>query len=178
MSTSLSCCRTPWLAILAAITMIGCLPLSSARAESEGPTARYASLPGDGGATTTGSLPDGTRSFRTLSTFASAVESGTIELRGSAPTQCLPGSLTAVLADVSARFGTVSIQSTHRSSSRNRQAGGARQSLHLSCRAIDFRIRSRVKGVMAYLRSRPEVGGLKVYRNGIIHIDNGSRRSW
>jgi hypothetical protein len=31
---------------------------------------------------------------------------------------------------------------------------------------------------MAYLRSRPEVGGLKVYRNGIIHIDNGERRRW
>jgi hypothetical protein len=31
---------------------------------------------------------------------------------------------------------------------------------------------------MAFLRARPDVGGLKVYRNGIIHIDNGSRRTW
>ena len=31
---------------------------------------------------------------------------------------------------------------------------------------------------MAYLRSRPEVGGLKMYRTGIIHIDNGERRTW
>jgi uncharacterized protein YcbK (DUF882 family) len=70
------------------------------------------------------------------------------------------------------------VESTHRSQGHNRRAGGARHSLHLSCRAIDFRVRSRVRGVMAYLQSRPEVGGLKIYRNGIIHIDNGSRRSW
>jgi uncharacterized protein YcbK (DUF882 family) len=31
---------------------------------------------------------------------------------------------------------------------------------------------------MAYLRASPQVGGLKIYRNGIIHIDNGERRSW
>lgn len=179
MSTSLSLTRTPWLATLAAVTMIGCMPLTPAWAESDGPRESYASLPADGGATTTGSLPDGTTaSFRTLSSFATAVERGSIVLRASTPTKCLPGNLTAVLADVSARFGTVSIQSTHRSYGRNRRAGGARQSLHLSCRAIDFRVKSRARGVMAYLRSRPEVGGLKVYRNGIIHIDNGSRRSW
>ena len=47
-----------------------------------------------------------------------------------------------------------------------------------ACRAVDFRVRARTRGVMAYLSSRPEVGGLKVYGNGIIHIDNGSRRRW
>lgn len=178
MSTGLSFSRTSWLALLAAIAMSGSPVMSPARAEGDGPRERYASLPSDGGATTTGSLPDGTRPFRNFTSFASAVAQGGILLRDTTPTRCLPGSLTAVLADVSARFGTVSIQSTHRSHARNRRAGGARQSLHLSCRAIDFRVGSRARGVIAYLRSRPEVGGLKVYRNGIIHIDNGSRRSW
>ncbi len=180
MSTSLSFVRTPWFAAMATIVLAGTLPLTSARAEGDGPPVRYASLPADGAESIeTGSLPDAARTgARTFSGFAAAVERGSILLRDSTPTRCLPGSLTAVLADLSARFGTVSVQSTHRSSGHNRRAGGARQSLHLSCRAIDFRIKSRAQGVMAYLRSRPEVGGLKVYRNGIIHIDNGQRRTW
>jgi hypothetical protein len=178
MSTSPSRTGTTPLVFLAAAILIGCLPVERALAESDGFQTRYASLPGDGGATERGSLPAGTAPSRGLAGFAAALERGAITLRASTPTRCLPGSLTAVLADVSARFGVVSIQSTHRSHGRNRRAGGARRSLHLSCRAIDFRVKSRARGVMAYLRSRPEVGGLKVYRNGIIHIDNGSRRSW
>jgi hypothetical protein len=180
MSTSLSLVRTPWLAVLATTFLIGSLPLASARAEGDGPPARYASLPADGAdSIETGSLPNPSRTgTRTFSGFAAAVQSGSILLRDSTPTRCLPGNLTVVLADLSARFGTVSVQSTHRSTGHNRRAGGARHSLHLSCRAVDFRIKSRAQGVMAYLRSRPEVGGLKVYRNGIIHIDNGERRTW
>jgi hypothetical protein len=176
MSTSLSRPGASWHAVLAAIVMNGFLAQAPALAEGDGPEARYASLPSDGGETVTGSLP--TAGFRGLGGFAAAVERGSITLRASTPTRCLPGSLTAVLADVASKFGVVSVQSTHRSSGVNRRAGGARQSLHLACRAIDFRVKSRAGGVMAYLRSRPEVGGLKVYRNGIIHIDNGSRRSW
>jgi hypothetical protein len=149
--------------------------------ESTVPPAQYVSLPSNGGIDdstndpgTTGSLPDA----RTLSGFSSLVSRGTITLRASAPTNCVPGNLREVIASVAAKFGPVSVESTHRSRGRNWRAGGARQSLHLSCRAIDFRVRTRARGVMAYLRSRPEVGGLKVYRNGIIHIDNGERRSW
>ena len=141
------------------------------------PPAEYASLPSndrldDPG--TTGSLPNA----RTLSGFSSLVSQGTITLRASAPTSCVPGNLREVVASVAAKFGPVSVESTHRNRARNWRAGGARQSLHLSCRAIDFRVRTRVRGVMAYLRSHPQVGGLKIYRNGIIHIDNGERRSW
>jgi uncharacterized protein YcbK (DUF882 family) len=82
------------------------------------------------------------------------------------------------VASVAEKFGPVSVESTHRTSGRNWRAGGARHSLHLSCRAVDFRVRARARGVMAYLRAHPQVGGLKIYRSGIIHIDNGERRSW
>jgi len=143
---------------------------------------QYTSLPSDTRITdpaVTGSLPDeGAFRTRTPSGFTSLVSQGTIKLRDTAPTQCLPGSLLAVVADIAGRFGPVSVESTHRSKSRNWRAGGARHSLHLSCRAIDFRVRARARGIMAYLSSRSEVGGLKMYRNGIIHIDNGQRRSW
>jgi uncharacterized protein YcbK (DUF882 family) len=146
------------------------------------PKIEYTSLPSQdriSDPATTGSLPNARAlSNRTLSGFASLVSQGTIMLRASAPTNCLPGSLREVVADVASKFGPVSVESTHRSTSRNWRAGGARHSLHLSCRAIDFRVRTRTRGVMAYLSSRPEVGGIKMYRNGIIHIDNGTRRSW
>lgn len=156
--------------------------LALAADEMPQPPAEYASLPANDRITdpaTTGSLPDASQpGGKTLSGFASLVARGTITLRASAPTGCLPGNLREVVADVSSKFGPVSVESTHRSSGRNWRAGGARKSLHLSCRAIDFRVRTRTRGVMAYLQTRPEVGGLKIYRNGIIHIDNGSRRSW
>jgi hypothetical protein len=148
----------------------------------EAPPAQYVNLPSQdqaGDPAATRSLPgSGKPAAHGPVGFYGRVEQGRIIVRASAPTKCLPGDLRAVVADVAARFGTVSVESTHRSWSRNRRAGGARQSLHLSCRAIDFRVRARARGVMAYLRSRPEVGGLKVYRNGIIHVDNGERRSW
>ena len=44
--------------------------------------------------------------------------------------------------------------------------------------ALNVALDASTAGLIAYLRSRPEVGGLKVYRNGIIHIDNGERRNW
>lgn len=143
------------------------------------PKIEYTSLPSNDRITdpaATGRLPDA----GTLAPpgFASLVAQGTIKLRATAPTRCLPGNLLTVIADLAAKFGPVSIESTHRSQTRNRRAGGARHSLHLACRAIDFRVKARARGVMAYLSSRPEVGGLKRYRNGIIHIDNGARRSW
>jgi len=115
---------------------------------------------------------------KTLGGFRNYVEAGSITLRSSTPTNCLPGDLKVVLAEVAKRFGKVSIQSTHRTPQRNRRVGGARRSLHLDCRAIDFRVNARGRDVMAFLRNNKSVGGLKMYRNGVIHIDNGARRTW
>jgi hypothetical protein len=180
MSTNSRLRHASRLAVLAGALLLGMSPASLRAGDGDEltiPPAQYVSLPSNSSLNdpaTTGSLPDA----RTLSGFSSLVSRGTITLRASAPTNCVPGNLREVVASVAAKFGPVSVESTHRSRGRNWRAGGARQSLHLSCRAIDFRVRTRTRGVMAYLRSRPEVGGLKIYRNGIIHIDNGERRSW
>jgi hypothetical protein len=164
---------------LAATILLIAQPSASLRAEGgDAPTTQYANLPSGDPATTGSLLGPNQGGSRGLSGFHASVVQGSITLRTSAPTRCLPGDLQEVVAEVASRFGSVSIESTHRSNGRNWRAGGARRSLHLSCRAIDFRVRARARGVMAYLRSRPEVGGLKVYRNGIIHIDNGERRTW
>jgi hypothetical protein len=178
MSTSLRVHEVSRLFVVTSIFLCG---ISSAAVKAEPgnePTVQYANLPSDR-TDPVKRLPEaGQRSLGGFSPFDVDVEKGRITLRETAPTQCLPGPLRSVIADLSSRFGTVSIQSTHRSRSHNWQVGGVPHSLHLSCRAIDFRIRARAGGVMAYLRSRPEVGGLKIYRNGIIHVDDGERRSW
>jgi peptidase M15-like protein len=173
-------CRVPYASRLTFVIGVSLSVLSPAAlkaGEGDGgiiPPAQYASLPSDDRIDVTGSLPDA----RSLSGFASLVSQGAVTLRASAPTNCIPGNLRDVVASVAEKFGPVSVESTHRTSGRNWRAGGARHSLHLSCRAVDFRVRTRARGVMAYLRAHPQVGGLKIYRNGIIHIDNGERRSW
>lgn len=165
--------KPPFPAIVAAALLFVAVP---AAAQSEGPSLVYASLPDDG-PETTGSLPDDA-ALPAPSAFEASVDQGSIALRAAAPTECLPAELTDIVAEIADRFGAVSVESTHRSRRHNARAGGAPHSLHLACRAIDFRVRAKSREVLAYLRSRPEVGGLKVYRNGIIHIDNGDRRSW
>jgi len=187
MSTNSRVHHAPWIAFVSSIFLAGQL---SVPVKAEGgivipiplPPTQYANLPSNAAVnepSTTGSLPNTSRlGARNIQGFPSDVTQGKITLRASAPTSCLPSDLRQVVADVAARFGPVSIESTHRTAGRNRRAGGASHSLHLSCRAIDFRIHARTRGVMAFLSSHPDVGGLKMYRNGIIHIDNGSRRSW
>jgi hypothetical protein len=92
-----------------------------------------------------------------------------------ANTSCLPGNLKAALANVSARFGQVTVISTHRPGARIR---GGRPSLHASCRAVDFRpARGTYGKVAAYLRSTWN-GGLGTYSSGHIHIDAGPRYRW
>jgi len=161
-------------AILAAAALVLMLPLPRAGAESgPGRSARYVSLPSD---------PQFARPRpRALPGQARAtldVEPAAILSRSWAPMRCLPGPLGAIVADVAARYGGVSVESTQRSPGHNRRVGGADHSLHIACRAVDLRVRRGAGSAMAYLRSRPDVGGLKVYRNGIIHIDDGMRRSW
>ncbi len=161
--------------LLPGLAALSLLP-SPALAEGSGGMT-YASLPVEE-PVTTGSLPNAGSHRGTPGVLAGFVEAGGIALRETAPTDCLPGELAAVVAEVAERFGPVSIESTHRSRGHNARAGGARRSLHLECRAVDFRVQARARDVVTYLRSRPTVGGLKVYRTGIIHIDNGDRRSW
>jgi hypothetical protein len=92
---------------------------------------------------------------------------------------CLNGRLRAVIYQVANNYGPVTVNSTCRSRRHNARVGGAHHSHHLAGNAVDFRVHGRgARGVYAFLRSHPSVGGLKFYRRGFFHIDTGSRRSW
>lgn len=95
-----------------------------------------------------------------------------------APWGCVPGRLKRVLDQVSRKYGRVIVNSTARSSRRNRMVGGKRRSYHLKCQAVDFRVAGSNKGLSRYLRSHPSVGGFKRYASGFYHIDTGPRRTW
>lgn len=87
---------------------------------------------------------------------------------------CLPQVLKAILNKVVDRYGAVKVTSTWRPPWRAR-----RGSYHKRCEAMDFRVPGvRPRVVLDYARGLPEVGGHKVYWNGLIHVDTGPRRPW
>lgn len=98
--------------------------------------------------------------------------------RWAASSGCLNSTLAAVIADVSANYGSVTVSSTCRSHSHNASVGGAKKSYHLTGDAADFRVHGNWGAAYSYLRSNGAVGGLKHYGGGLFHIDTGPRRSW
>ncbi|MHA7775477.1 YcbK family protein [Roseibium sp. M-1] len=91
---------------------------------------------------------------------------------------CVPRKLKKVLNRVAARYGHVTVSSTKRWWLENWWKGGAKDSYHLNCRAVDFSVGGDPSSVIAFLKAQPEVGGYKHYSSGHYHIDTGPRRSW
>ena len=107
-----------------------------------------------------------------------ALPKGKAYVKYNAPANCVPGRLKAVLSQVSAKYGPITVNSTFRSRSKNRAVGGKSKSYHLSCSAVDFRVHGSSRGLMSYLAANKSLGGLKRYASGFYHIDTGPRRSW
>jgi uncharacterized protein YcbK (DUF882 family) len=107
-----------------------------------------------------------------------ALPRGTSRVNYRAPIKCVPAGLRAVLSKVSARYGPITVNSTYRSPGKNRKVGGRGKSMHLSCRAIDFRVHGSTRGLMNFLQAQKAVGGFNRYPSGFYHIDNGPRRTW
>lgn len=95
-----------------------------------------------------------------------------------APSKCVPARLKRVLKSVAAKYGPITVNSTYRSSKKNRKIGGKKRSYHLRCAAVDFRVHARTKGLLSYLKRHKSVGGYKRYRSGFYHIDTGPKRTW
>lgn len=87
---------------------------------------------------------------------------------------CLPQALKGILNKIVDKYGAVKVTSTWRPPWRAR-----RGSYHKRCEAMDFRVPGmRPRVVLDYARTLSDVGGHKVYWNGLIHIDTGPRRPW
>jgi len=97
-------------------------------------------------------------------------------VRWVASSGCLAPSLRSKVYAVAANYGRVTVSSTCRSKARNRKAGGAKRSQHLTGNAVDFRVHGNWRAAAAYLRSHN--GGFKHYGGGLFHIDGGPRRRW
>jgi Peptidase M15 len=89
----------------------------------------------------------------------------------SAPIDCLPDALRTVLSELQARFGSVTIVSTTHLHTHNHSPGSERANLHSACKAVDIKTTHEPKEVLAFLRTRPEVGGTNSYRNNVVHFD-------
>ena len=72
------------------------------------------------------------------------------------------------------------VTSGYRSPSRNRRAGGARNSMHIYCKAVDIQVKGVSKWDLAkYIRSIPGRGGVGTYcYTKSVHLDVGPRRDW
>ncbi len=85
------------------------------------------------------------------------------------------------LAAVERKFGRpVQVTSGCRSRQANRKAGGARRSLHLDCKAADFKVAGVSKArLVRFVSALPGRGGVGTYcRNSIVHVDAGPVRNW
>ena len=86
-----------------------------------------------------------------------------------------------VLKTVERHYGKkVMVTSGYRSPTRNRRAGGVRNSAHVYCKAADIQIQGVNKWDLAkYLRTINGRGGVGTYcRTNSVHIDIGTQRDW
>lgn len=107
-----------------------------------------------------------------------ALPRGVAHIAYLAPSNCVPSGLKAVLGQISKKYGPITVNSTFRSTGKNRNIGGKEHSMHLSCRAVDFRVHGNSAGLMQWLASNHSVGGYNRYPAGFYHIDNGPKRTW
>jgi uncharacterized protein YcbK (DUF882 family) len=92
-----------------------------------------------------------------------------------------PDDLVQLLRDASSHFGrTAYVNSGYRTPERNRRVGGARNSQHMKCRAIDFRVAGvSVGDLRRYVVSnlnKWRLRGLGTYSSHL-HVDIGQRKT-
>ena len=95
--------------------------------------------------------------------------------------ECFKPGLVDALRRVERKFGQkVVVTSGYRSPKRNRRAGGAKGSKHMTCEAADIQVPGVSKAKLAaFLRSMPNRGGVGTYcHTKSVHYDIGSKRDW
>ena len=86
--------------------------------------------------------------------------------------------LRGVLSELAVTFGPITVRWTCRDKRLNARVGGAKRSFHLTGDAVDFNMTGNYRAILAFLKAKKEVRGLKHYGGGAFHIDTGPRRTW
>ncbi len=101
--------------------------------------------------------------------------------RAAVQVACIKPDLVRLIKTVQRRYGKVPIvTSGYRSPSYNRRVRGARNSMHIYCKAVDIQVEGVSKWALAkYMRTLPGRGGVGTYcRTNSVHIDTGTKRDW
>jgi len=94
---------------------------------------------------------------------------------------CIRPEILQLVEIIERKYGKkATVTSGYRSPSRNRKAGGARNSMHIYCKAVDIQVEGVSKWNLAkYIRTIPGRGGVGTYcRTKSVHIDIGPKRDW
>ncbi len=94
---------------------------------------------------------------------------------------CFTPRLIRLLKQIERRFGRAPIiTSGYRSRAYNRRIRGARNSMHIHCKAADIQVKGVSKMRLArYVRSIPGRGGVGTYcHTKSVHVDVGRKRDW
>jgi hypothetical protein len=96
-------------------------------------------------------------------------------------TSCIPKRVQTVLNNIQKKFKKVIIKSGYRAPADNARRGGAKGSLHMSCRAIDFLIPNHANSnqqrqLLAFLKEQKSQGQMRynIYPTGRAHIDDSN----
>jgi len=95
-------------------------------------------------------------------------------------TNCFPAKLAGFVNELRTRFGSVNIVSGNRPPAENRRRGGARNSQHIGCKAVDFTVPGVPKKDVKQFLITNFLGraGIGFYCNGRYHLDVGGVRQW
>jgi Phage tail lysozyme/Peptidase M15/D-alanyl-D-alanine carboxypeptidase len=77
-------------------------------------------------------------------------------------------------------FGNLTITSGYRSPEHNTNVGGAKNSAHMRGNAVDVSFGGGEQATLKLIEaaSKAGIGGIGVYRPGVVHLDTESRRAW
>ncbi len=101
-----------------------------------------------------------------------------VNIRTSDNYGCLPPRVVAKLNEMVGRGWDVQLMSAHRSRADNARRGGARNSMHIQCRAADFIVNGVDRETVESYLLQSWSGGLGLYCSGRFHIDDGRHRIW
>ena len=86
------------------------------------------------------------------------------------------------LEKIASEYGkTITITSSQRDPKQNKKVGGAKNSAHLRANAVDIVLPIKTKDDTVnfiQIASKNGIGGIGVYKPGVIHLDIENRRAW